>query len=49
MYEEWYKKCEYRILKHEDYLLNFYSNGLLHATLSLNFISCAKIITKTKL
>jgi hypothetical protein len=49
IYKEWYEKCEYRILKYEDPLLKFYSNWLLHVTLSLNFIqmgSCAKLGNK---
>jgi hypothetical protein len=49
LYEEWYGNCEYRILKHEDTLLRFHSNGLLQVTLSLNFTlmgSCAKILNK---
>jgi hypothetical protein len=38
LYEEWYENyCENIILKHEDTLLKFHSNGLLHVTLSLNF------------
>jgi hypothetical protein len=37
LYEEWYENCEYRILKHEDTLLKFHTNGLLHVRLSLNF------------
>jgi hypothetical protein len=36
-YEEWYGNCEYKILKHENTLLKFHSNGLLHVTLNLNF------------
>jgi hypothetical protein len=38
LYKEWYENCEHRILKHEDTLLKFHLNGLLHVTLSLNFI-----------
>jgi hypothetical protein len=37
MHKEWYGKYEYGILKHEDPLLKFYTNGSLHLTMSLNF------------
>jgi hypothetical protein len=37
IYKEWYGNYEYGILKLEDPLLFFHSNGLIHVTSSLNF------------
>jgi hypothetical protein len=50
IYKEWYEKNEYGILKHEDPLFNFYSNGVLHMTLRQYYTKiglCTKLSNKT--